>query len=868
MSKVTSAFGRPIQGVSQQPNNIKRDGQCSLLENMQPSVVEGLKVRAGTTHVAQLLSSLPDNSKVHHYRRGDDEEYFIVIRPNALPVVFNSKGVQQIVIDESSNNSYILNNNPKDSFETVTISDFTFIVNKSVKVLQGTATSAALVNEALIYVQFTNYGKYYQVIVNGTVAGQYQAPNGELPEHVYDIDTTKVARELILGGSTANFTGTFTLQADGLGFSALLPLGATNGSNPPLSTPTATGTDITGQYAVFYYEQTLVGGEPYYYDGQKLSINYNIIANGLGSLGGFEVNQNGNVIHIKRTDGADFTLETIDGADGNDLIAIKEFITDIGKLPPYAPNGFMVKIQQSGRKDAEGYWLKAIDRGGNVVKWAEVISPSTKLGLNKNTMPYTLIRDSLIAGVATFKIKEGAWEERDVGDDDSNPFPPFADANSTSTISTLGIFQNRLYLTSGESVTFSRSSEFFNFFRTTTQTLVDSDPASGYADSSQINSLVNSVTLDGDLILFSRNGQFKVSGQQPLTLENLTISNTNSFESQPQAKPVASGEAIFFAFANGQFTGIREYYTDSETDTKRARPVTEHVDRYLLGNVSFMETSPNTNWLVVKCATPNELYLYNWLWLGNEKVQSAWHKWVFPSDSDVISCAFSVDKLYLTIKRSGGYYLEYIELNDTTDNVLGFEVRADRKQLLTATKVGDVYTMIDPYPSEDIDSLFFIRSTGNYSEEIGLNATFERSGGILVCSEDLGDTTVSILVGRKFLSRYVLPEPVIRDFKDKLIGIDKLMLSRLYVNYESSGEIRVRIKNKTGYDRTFKLTGRILGSPNNIIGFAPTSSGQHIIPVMQKADQTTVELITEDYVPFEIRDIEWSGQFKQRGRRV
>lgn len=866
MSKVTSAFGRPIQGVSQQPNNIKRDGQCSLLENMQPSVVEGLKVRAGTSHVAKLLESLPDNSKVHHYRRGDDEEYFIIVQPNQLPLVFNSLGQPQLVVNESLSNSYILNSNPKSNFEMVTISDFTFLVNKTVNVSQGSATSPALVNEALIYIQFANYGKYYQVLVNGVVAGQYQAPSGELPEHVYDIDTTKVARELTVGGGVANFTGTFELTTDGLGFSTILPAGATTGTNVGLAIPDAV-TPVTGGVK-FYYDQEIIGGEPAYYDGQVLSINYNIASIGLSNLIGFEVTQTGNVLYIKRTDGADFTLETVDGADGNDLIAIKEFITDIGKLPPYAPNGFMVKIQQSGKKDSDGYWLKAIDRGGNIVKWAEVLSPSTKLGLNKSTMPYTLIRDSVTSGVATFKIKEGVWEDRDVGDDNSNPFPAFADAESPSPISTLGIFQNRLYLTSGESVSFSRSGELFNFFRTTTQTLVDSDPASGYADSSQINSLVNSVTLDGDLILFSRNGQFKVSGQQPLTLENLTISNTNSFESQPQAKPVASGEAIFFAFANGQFTGIREYYTDSETDTKRARPVTEHVDKYLLGSVSFMETSPNTNWLVVKCNTPNELYLYNWLWLGNEKVQSAWHKWVFPIDSELISCAFSVDKLYITIKRAGGFYLEYIELNDTTDSLLGFEVRADRKQLLTATKVGDVYTMTDPYPLENIDDLFFIRSTGNYPEEIGLNATFERVGGSLVCSEDLGGPVVSILVGRKYLARYVIPEPVIRDFKDKLIGIDKLMLSRLYVNYESSGEIKVNIKNKAGYDKTFKLTGRVLGSPNNIIGFAPTSSGQHVIPVMQKADQATVELITEDYVPFEIRDIEWSGQFKQRGRRV
>jgi len=193
---------------------------------------------------------------------------------------------------------------------------------------------------------------------------------------------------------------------------------------------------------------------------------------------------------------------------------------------------------------------------------------------------------------------------------------------------------------------------------------------------------------------------------------------------------------------------------------------------------------------------------------------------------------------------------------------------SDRKQLVTATKVGDYYQMSDIYPDESVEDLFFIRSTGNYDSEIGLNATFERVSGELRCYEDLGDNTVSILVARKYLAKYRIPEPIMKDYKEKVIGIDKLMVSRYYVNYESSGEIKAHIKSKSGYDRTFTLTGRVLGSNDNLIGFAPPSSGQHVVAVMQKADQVTVDLISEDYIPLEIRDIEWVGQFKQRGRRV
>lgn len=880
MSKVTSALGRPIQGVSQQPAKVRREGQCSLQENMNPSVVEGLRKRPGTRSVYRMMiENVPDTTKVHHYRRGDSEEYFVAIRPNALPQVFDTDSNPLLVVDNTADSSYLLNSNPSKNFELVTIADYTFIVNKTKLAKPRAEKSAALVNEALIYVQFATYGKYYQVVIDGVIAGQFQAPSGELPEHVFEVDTTKVATKLIEGGVSTEFEDSFVVElynGDESRVVATLPsqsashAGAANPPDQIINTATNT---------LFIYNRNYVepAGEPREYTtpvpGTSLTIGYTVNAAGIGNLPGFLVTQKGNVIHLRKQDGSDFTVETIDGADGADLISIKGLLTDLGKLPPYAPNGFTVKIQPAGKSDEFGYWLQAVEREGNTVKWAEMVAPDTRLGMDLTTLPYTLVRTGFnpIHGKAEFSLQEGEWADRDVGDERSNPYPAFIDEQAPVAIGAIGVFQNRLFVTAGESVSMSRSGDFFNMFRQTTQTVTDDDPVGGYADSNQINTLSSAVILDQDLVMFSSSGQFKVDGRSVITNENFSIPQTNAFETIPTAKPAVSGESIFFAFTNGKFTGVREYFTDSLTDTKRARPITEHVDKYISGKATHLNSSPDVNMLLVLSDdTPNVVYVYNWLWQAEEKVQSAWHKWVFPEGTKVFSTHFSNDKLYIVIRRFGDLWVEYIDLNDNDDVDLGFEVRLDRLRRTPLLYTGaDSYVVAsDLFPDENIEDLEFLCGAGCYPEYIGMPLNMERFGSALRSYDKVTSGNAEILIGRKYKSRYVPSQPLVRDYRDRVIGIDKLTTTRFYVNYESLGLVDSIITGKFGEPQVTQYTGRILGEVNNIVGFAAPQAGQFVVPVLRKADDITWELATDDYVPFDIRDIEWSGQFNQRGRRI
>ena len=79
MPLINTAVPNLIQGVSQQPDASRYDGQCELQENALSSVAEGLKKRPNTRHIAKLLDTAIDaNSFVHFINRSAAERYVVI----------------------------------------------------------------------------------------------------------------------------------------------------------------------------------------------------------------------------------------------------------------------------------------------------------------------------------------------------------------------------------------------------------------------------------------------------------------------------------------------------------------------------------------------------------------------------------------------------------------------------------------------------------------------------------------------------------------------------------------------------------------------------------------------------------------------
>lgn len=800
MAYVTTSYGRPIQGVSQQPDRIRLEGQCTLQENSMPDVVRGLIKRPSTSFVSKIADhSVSSFSKFHSYDRGD-ESYFMCVEPMTNTVkVYNTDGDPQVV---NGTTTYVESMEPWKALDMRTIGDFTFITNKSVPTKMSTEKSPPAATSGIVYCQYATYGKTYKILINGSVLATYTTPDGADAPHIKYVATDFVAHDLyvqIAGGTSDRDGGSVTF--------------------PPNTAYVAELHD--------------------------------------------------NVIFLRKSDNSDFKLETSDSQKGEDLIAIKGAIKSVNQLPPKAPDNFVVRITGEGKSTKDDYWLKAVKSVETNIRWEETVEPNILISFDAVTMPHVLIRESISGGVATFTLKPADWEKRQVGGDASNPIPSFIDEDNPIPIQATGVFQNRLFFLAGEAWIASRSNLFFNFWRESTQAEVETDPLDGYADTDRVNNLYQYQILNGSLAIFADQAQFIIDGSKPVTKENLTLQQVTSYPNNTQVQPQAGGENVFFAFDASGFTGIRELFTDNYTDTKKAYPITDYVSKYITGQCIQLLASSNFNTMAVRTASNlSEVYIYDWLWQAEQKVQSAWHKWIF--DGDVLYLFYLSDLMYIVYSKDNKTYVDFLHMvNDPSDFGLDYSLKLDHKVSVTAVydPLTLTYNIQLPYSRDDV---IMTVGSGGYPTMYGSSFVATYSGnGVWSTSERLSDKSdLTVTCGIKYRSRYIPTQPVVKDIRERVIGLDSIIMSNMYLHYEDTGYLEMLVKPKNGQERSYKFYGRWMGSAANLVGSPVLENGTYRAPIRQRAEDLQITIQSDSHYPLTIRDIEIDGTFHQRGQRI
>lgn len=215
MTLITSSIPNLINGVSQQPATLRLASQAEEQVNFLSSVSDGLKRRPGTRHVAKIATTALSDAFIHAINRDASERYIVAVTATGVRVFDTLTGLEKTV-NAPSGVSY-LTGGTKTSFRAVTVADYTFIVNNTKTVLMDTATTPARPNNGLVIIRAGNYGKRYQVSINGVQYAVELTPNGSDPSHAADIRTGAIALNLYnkLVASAAPAAGfSFTLSGD------------------------------------------------------------------------------------------------------------------------------------------------------------------------------------------------------------------------------------------------------------------------------------------------------------------------------------------------------------------------------------------------------------------------------------------------------------------------------------------------------------------------------------------------------------------------------------------------------------------------------------------------------------------------------
>jgi len=811
MGLVNETIPNLINGISQQPDSVRRKTQCEKQINGLSSVVNGLQKRPPTEH-KELLGGVVGNTFIHTIRRDENEWYTLVVVPsNSNDPVFiaDKEGVSQNVVISQADKSYLTSvTDPLKELGATTVADYTFIVNKSKKVLASSTNTIVRNPEALVYVRQGDYSTDYKLViqdVDGTVVGRarYTTPDSSTVVHEPHIQTDQITTQLYNDLTAPN-------SADP--WSTVLP-------------------------------------------------------------SHFSVGINNNVLHIIRNDGSDFKIGASDSKGSQFFFAFKDQIEDYKKLPAVdIPIGFYIKVSGTNEKLEDDYWLKSVDGGAGQPLWEESVEGGISDGFDASTMPHQLIRmpdgyfcfckasgeyyDYSTHTLSSTKpshsqfVEVGSWAKRLAGDNDSNPLPSL----ENFTISDVFFYKNRLGFLSDENVIFSESAKYFNLFRTTVMSLLDGDPIDIAVSNNKVSLLRHAIPFSDQLMLFSALSQFSLKSDGNLTSKTVSIDAVTQYEASLDAKPTSVGKSIFFATQQGSWSGIREYVVDSVTDEKDAEEITAHTPNYLKGKITHLTSSSSLSMLVALCdGSPSTLFIYNYYKSGSDKLQSAWSEWKF--DGIVRSAEFSGSDLWVIIERNEESFLEKINIStdlseDDTEytgdgKTFKFGVKLDRRVRLSTASGVTTLPYVDP-------DAIYVTSKGKQVLESEVSSLLS-SGEV-------------IYAGVPYLFTYEFSRPAVKQDNEKVTG--RLQLRSFKLLYSNSGYFKTIVEPLNREPSIKEFTGKILDKSSVVLGHAPIDSGEFKFPVLCNAENVKISIESISYLPCELQSAVWEGYFKTHSHRI
>ena len=928
MALINTSVPNLIQGVSQQPDATRFDGQCEEQENALSSVAEGLKKRPNTRHVARLLEEAIDESSFVHFINRDDAEKYVVIHTGdgieAWNIVSGVKCSVNGYTTPLTPPSYLETATPRESLKALTVADNTFIVNKEVGVGISQSNTPALDKKGFVYIAQGDYEKRYEVTIGGNIQGE-TATNQATFEVVVENylyasgwSRFRIASVNVIDegeGYAASSPTTLNLSFDFGILGSTTPTsynvintapevsvtfaddGTSNGTKKVVSATVVnqgafashnalTGSDFAADYGASItgtVSGDVVTGASYTFnttgtsDGAAEYADTTNIATSLFNdtyapsyfsttpmigTGGNAIftdtdapltaSKEGNTIIIEHNEvDGDFTLETQDGLGGSGIKAVYKRVDALSDLPLKAPNNFVVEIVGDADLDQDNYWVRFTTHSGadfGEGAWEETVAPNISEGLNVSSMPMTIRSTDL----NTLEIVSIDYVTRAAGDTDTNPDPSFVGKQ----INDVTFFKNRLGFITDDSVVFSEAGEFFNFYRTTVSSLLDSAPIDITVSSSKVTKLKAATIFQENLMLFADNVQFVMKGGDLFTPKTVSVSPTTNFSLDDSVDPLPLGSYVYFPFTRGSFTGVRELALSANTETYDAVEVTEHVPAYVPSNIIAMAGTTSED--VIALLSANEkgsLYIYNYFWNNNQKVLSAWSKFTF--DGEIRGMEFIDSTLFLIVTNATETNLVEMPLESGLKDDAGYVTHLDNR--VSAEVLDGFSTITLPYTPED-------NSVEVYTTD-GLKLNCTNSGATVTLAQAVSADT-DVWAGIPYTMKYTFSEQL---FKAKAgngkspSNAAKMMIRNGSLYYDNTSYFKVKVtpKFRDTYENVF--TPDVVGS--STIGSLSLDSGFYRFPVFTKPQDTTITIENESALPSTFQSAEFESFVHTRSNR-
>lgn len=516
------------------------------------------------------------------------------------------------------------------------------------------------------------------------------------------------------------------------------------------------------------------------------------------------------------------------------------------------PPGAIYEIRGAEGNAHDNYWVQ---RQGEGV-WMEVAKPGAPSHLDPKTMPHVLRRvpDEFHGDRLYFTFGPQEWDARYAGSVDSVPPPSFVGERITDVFHHRG----RLGMVTAENVAMSEIDHPFNFWRTTTQSLLDSDPVDFAVTARSVPRLQFAVPFQSALLLFGDRGNFQMTAEPMLTPQTPKVDPLGNYPSSQFVRPLLLGDSLYSVSDAGKHVVVREFFVDEVSILGDAADVTSHVPRYIPGRVRALATSPNTDQVFLATDAGSHIYNYSVRWSGTDKVQSAWSRWDLSGVGRVLHMEEMDGYLYLVAASpAGGCELLRVPLtlaHDIGGFADGAEFLLDRLALTEPAyyEFGNYTDIPLPYTLDSLEGVVVARTSDwdQPGELLDVSKATLRDGGMTIRFQG-NEGRGRLAVGLAYENRVQLSRPYLRDGRNEAVLVGRLQVKDIVVAYKDAAYFELEVHTPgRGRDPQQYLaahaglfTARTLGHEMFRLGSPTFHSGERRLPVLSRADACQLHLV-------------------------
>lgn len=694
MTSITQTIPSFVQGISQQPDELKLPGQVNDMLNCIPDITEGLTKRPGSKFVASLNGATSEGAWFSYFRDESEGAYIGQVNNNGTVNMWTAAGVSCQVTNSVS--SYLASSNAAETLKFLSVNDYTFVTNTSKTVNMSTSltSSRAALNGSGEYTAFCELRTL-------APARQYSLDVSTPSGGVQDLDSGKgtVTRLKFIGDPTTASDGYYhrdnntsnevakTLPNVGTGiFNVISGSGkfcalrltvtgqvtlTENAPTPPNSNDYqgsydrradllfgGTGWSVGDQFSV------VLNGATHYLQVEEVAS-----VKGRNNIGSFRpkptsfnpdqavtadsiLSQYANTSELGSNrafsmTGSGVTVNAIPVGNGLFLWSsspfnvttsepdlwkiIQEEVNDVTALPQTCKNGYLVKVVNSQDTNQDDYWLKY--EGNN-----NQDGPGTWVETIAPGIEYAWDTSTLPVTIVRTGVNQFTVDTFKINGVNAWTNRTVGDDTTNPVLSIDGakisqtfFHRNRLGFLSNGNVILSQAGDLGNFFNSSALTIAANDPIDIAASSTVPTLFRDAIETNTGLVIFADNQQFLLhTDSDALTPETGKLSNISTYNYNPLVKPISLGTTLGFTDNAGNYTRFFEMFDIRREGEPQIIDQSKIVHRLLPPDLKVISNSRENSTVFFAAQGGSDVYGYRYFNSGKERIQSAWFRWSFP----------------------------------------------------------------------------------------------------------------------------------------------------------------------------------------------------------------------------------------------